>query len=96
MTNEQFATQQKMTVSKLRDVIDSFRDGVTVNAIIVKFKIGYLKVNRIIDFHVWQSKDLRPMVDMTKQYYQKENEMIIQDYKAEDLTGDEKLIFEKL
>jgi len=96
MTNEQFARQEKMTVSKLRDIIDSFRDGTTINTLIVNYKIGYLKVKRIIAFHIWQSQDRRPMVDMSKQYYQTEDEMLIQDYKAEDLTGEEKLILDRL
>lgn len=96
MTNEQFANKEKITVSTLKTIIEKFTKGVPINTIIAEHNTWYPKVSRIIDWHFTRLTDDKPMIDLSRQYYETEDEMLIQDYKAEDLTGVEKLIFNRL
>lgn len=96
MTSEQLSSKEKITVSTLKTIIDKFTKGVPINTIITQHNTSYKKVSRIIDWHFTRLTASKPMIDLSRQYYQTEDEMTIQDYKAEDLTGVEKLIFNKL
>jgi hypothetical protein len=84
----QFAHNEKMTVENLDAIISSFMNGMPINTIIVKFHVGYSRVSRIIDWHLANSRT-RPIQEVERRYWMSEQEMEVQQYKLEDLKGDE-------
>lgn len=91
----EFAYNEKMTVENLDSIIDSFKNGMPLNTIIAKFHTNYSRVSRIIDWHMANVKT-RPIEEIERRYWMSEQEMEVQQYKVEDLKGEEKEIYEKL
>lgn len=60
-----------------------------------KYDCGSETVQRVLRAYLNRNKGHKPEPNK-KQYYANEEEMIIQDYRIEDLTGEEKLILNNL
>jgi hypothetical protein len=110
MTNEQFTLHQNFNLkefarlqgvdySTMRKIKQLYFKDKTIYYIAKRFNLTKYEAGKIKDklFHIDAKRNSIIFVNKKAiQYYQTEDEMLIQDYKAEDLTGDEKLIFEKL
>ena len=64
--------------------------------LMVKYDCNSMVIYRVLKAHFKRRNVGAKAEENTKRYYTTEDEMIIQDYRIEDLTGDEKLILEKL
>ena len=84
----EFAHNEKMTVENLDAIVQSFKSGLPINTIIAKFHTNYSRVSRIIDWHLANSKT-RPIEEIERRYWMSEQEMEVQEYRLEDLKGDE-------
>ena len=99
MINEQFAKENNFPLWKFYKALQLFKQGVPIHIIAKRIHLNYYRAWEIIYFDM--SKRVNPkrpeyVEPIVRQYYKTEDEMLIQDYKAEDLIGEEKLIFEKL
>lgn len=94
-----YSREVNIPIWKLHRIRDMFLAEVTLREISSTLHIGTRKLTKVLS---WLLADIALRKRNTlqefnpRQYYKKEDEMLIQDYKAEDLTGEEKLIFEKL
>jgi hypothetical protein len=99
MRPDQLAKQEKIHIWKIEMIEKLFIEGVPIKEIALTIRMGHVKINRIVNWIIYTKESKRRLSNYrynVKQYYQNEDEMLIQDYKIEDLTGDEKLILEKL
>ena len=93
------AEKEGLSIWTMHRIRDLYFKGNTLYSIQIELNLGQRKVKRITEWLVHgeskknQSKSFRAN---KIQYWKNEDEMIVQDYKAEELTGEEKLIFDKL
>ena len=93
---KQLADSERLSLTKVNAIITDFVNGVPANEALKKHQIGHLKQLRIIDWYLAELKQSKKMVEMERRYYKDEDEMLIQDYKVEDLKGDELEILNNL
>ena len=98
MTLKEYALKEDIPFWKMQKLIILFDAGISIRNIAVQLDFSYYKTCKYLTWRTHKKIDEHRVksINIERRYYQTEDEMIIPDYKAEDLTGVEKLIFDRL
>lgn len=103
MIIKEYADKEKISIDKIYRIRDKFFvHHIPIYLISKQLHLHNTKTSRIISWFMAQMAHENRQINQLrepKQYWKTESEMIIPDYDKltiEDLTGDEKIIYEKL
>ena len=99
MTLKEYAHHKKISFNTLVRIKTHYTNGMPASKISTRLGIYKEKIRAVIDWLKEREADnLKPkvMYALPIQYWVSEQEMEIQEYRIEDLTGEEKQIYEKL
>ena len=98
ITYEKLSKQESIPIWKLKKIKEMFFSGIPIINIARKYGMYSNKTYRICSILMQNEPYLnrKHELDFKYRYYKDEEEMLIQDYKAEDLKGDELEILNNL
>jgi len=94
MTTREFANKINVPLWKINKVNLLLINGYTIDYIQKTLNLKNAMVNKIVAHFIYKKR--RNAIDFKEAYWENEDEMMIQEYKVEDLQGDELAYLESL